>query len=355
MKTNPARFQEVLLKSKLNKLDRKGAMLPLIAVTIVILFVACVIAIDIARIHVTRSELRTATDAASRAAIEALSRSSDRQSAIDAAMNVAQLNIVAGNGLDLDPANIFFGSTAKNPDGSFDFVEGGSLVNAVRVIGSRSATSPDGAVNTFFGKLFGVESFEPIQASTATRLDRDIALVLDKSGSMGANGRFTALQNGVDVFLQEFDNSVPDERVSLTVYDSVPRKLVDMTDNLNAIRDAIALESPAGFTGIGRALEVGIDSILNDPNVRGEFSLQSIILMTDGNQNRGIGPEIVARRARDLGITVHTITFSEGANEALMQQVADTTGGTHLHAETNEDLVDAFRTIAQTLQILNTE
>jgi hypothetical protein len=45
---------------------RAGAMLPLIAVTMVILFVAAVLAIDIARIHVTKAELRTATDAAAR-------------------------------------------------------------------------------------------------------------------------------------------------------------------------------------------------------------------------------------------------------------------------------------------------
>ena len=42
-------------------------MLPLVAVVLIILFVSACLAIDIARIHVTRSELRTATDAAARA------------------------------------------------------------------------------------------------------------------------------------------------------------------------------------------------------------------------------------------------------------------------------------------------
>ncbi len=41
--------------------QRRGAMLPLLAVVMVILFVAAALSIDIARIHVTRSELRTAT------------------------------------------------------------------------------------------------------------------------------------------------------------------------------------------------------------------------------------------------------------------------------------------------------
>ena len=37
--------------------DRDGAMLPMVAVTIVILFIAVAFAVDIARMHLTRSEL----------------------------------------------------------------------------------------------------------------------------------------------------------------------------------------------------------------------------------------------------------------------------------------------------------
>ena len=102
---------------------RTGAMLPLLSVTIVILFVACVLAIDIARIHVTRSELRTATDAAARAGVEALGREQNVQAAIDAALAVAQQNVVAGNGLTLSPDNILFGKAVRNNEGVFEFTE----------------------------------------------------------------------------------------------------------------------------------------------------------------------------------------------------------------------------------------
>ena len=57
-----------------SRVQRHGAVLPLVAVAIVLLFVVAVFSVDIARIHVTRSELRTATDAAARAAVEALGR-----------------------------------------------------------------------------------------------------------------------------------------------------------------------------------------------------------------------------------------------------------------------------------------
>jgi Ca-activated chloride channel family protein len=341
------------LKSRLQKTDRTGAMLPLIAVTMVILFVACVLAVDIARIHVTKSELRTATDAAARAGAEALGRQQSKQAAIDAALAIARQNSVAGNGLDLDPNDIEFGSSRQNPDGSFAFEPESNArgINTVRVVGARLNNSPDGPVNMLFGQMFGQSTFQPIQSATATRLDRDIALVLDKSGSMGRFGRYPALLNGVDVFLQELDFSPQTENVSLTVYDTFPRKLVDMTTDMNSISVAINNESPGGFTGIGRALRMGLDSVLNDPNSR-EFSIKSIVLMTDGNQNRGVSPDVVALDCADEGIIVHTITFSQGANIPLMERVATITGGTHLHADNNQQLIEAFETIAKQIQIL---
>ena len=344
---------KIASRKRIHNSSRAGAMLPLIAVSTVILLVCAALCIDIARIHVTRSELRTATDAAARAGVEALGREQSRQAAIDAALAVARENAVAGDGLDLTAADIQFGTARQNTDGSFEFEPDSQTnsINSVRVIGSRVNGSLDGPVNMLFGTIFGADTFQPTQVATATRLDRDIAMVLDKSGSMASFNRFVALLNGVDVFLAELEESPQNENVSLTVYDTFPQKLVDMTPDLVAISDAINNETPGGFTGIGRALEVGLDSIENDANSR-EFSLKSVVLMTDGNQNRGVTPDVIAQQAADEGIIVHTITFSEGANQALMQEVADITGGIHLHAETDQQLIEAFETIANQIQVL---
>lgn len=339
-------------------LDRQGAMLPLIAVAIVILFVAAVFAIDVARIHVVRSELRTATDAAARAAVESLGRTESEADAIQAALEIARLNPVAGEPLELDPAKIVFGSAAANTDGSFTFSAGNagdvspdSIANSVRVLGERTRTSPSGDVRMFFGGLFGVENFETVQSATATRLDRDIALVLDKSGSMSTDNRFVGLVNGVSVFVEELNASKPRENVSLVVYDTFPQKLLELSENLGTFKGEIEAQSPSGFTGIGRAMEVGLDSVLNDPNSK-RLALRSMIVMTDGRQNRGVEPLDVAEVCRQANVVVHTITFSDGANQQLMKDVASLTGGTHLHATSNEQLVDAFREIARQLQVL---
>jgi Mg-chelatase subunit ChlD len=339
------------LPNRSHATNRRGAMLVLIAVMFVFLFIAAAFAVDVARIHVTRSELRTATDAAAKAAVEALGREQSIEAGRNAAIEVARRNIVAGNGLDLRPSDIVFGGSVAQDDGSFAFDPNASFINSARVTGSRTEESLDGSVGLFFAPLVGAGNFEPQRVASAARTDRDIALVLDVSGSMASGGRFEALSNGLNVFLNELEATRQREAVSLTVYSTEARKLQDMTDNLNLIRSAFADESPAGFTAIGRGMRVGLNSILSDAQSR-PFALKSLIVMTDGNQNRGVNPRAIARRCAAENVTVHTITFSDGANQALMRQVANVGNGNHLHAVNNGQLVEAFREIARQLQVL---
>ncbi len=331
--------------------DRKGAILPIIAVCLIILFVSAALAIDIARIHVTRSELRTATDAAAKAAVEALGREQDMDAAIAAAIDVAGDNRVAGENLTLTADQIEFGSSTPNKDGSFQFNADQEPFNSVRVKGDRTAGSVDGPVGLLFGPMFGVTDFQPLQFATATRLDRDIALVLDVSGSMRTDNRFGALKDALDVFLAELEASTPEERLSLTVYSTSDRKLQDLTDNFQLIRDAFADESPGGRTAIGKGLKTGLNSVLKDRDSR-RFALKSIVVMTDGNHNEGISPDLVAPDCAAKNVVVHTITFSAGANQTLMKKVAEETGGQHVHATSNAQLSQAFEEIARQLQVL---
>ena len=104
-------------------------------------------------------------------------------------------------------------------------------------------------------------------------------MVLDVSGSMGGL-RFAGLIDAVDAFIAELDDSPQEERVSLTVYNSVDTKLVPLTRNLEAIKSGIRSRSPGGFTAIGRGLRTGINSVLNDPESR-QFAFE-ISRLDDG-------------------------------------------------------------------------
>lgn len=335
--------------------NRRGAMLPLIAVAIIILLVAAALGIDIAMMHVARSELRTATDAAAKAAIETLGREQNQARAVDAALRIARENRVAGTSLELDRSKVVFGIATPNGSGRFDFRPGagafGDPINAVEVTGERTAGSPSGPVSLMFGKFFGVSSFEPRTTAVAARSERDIALVLDVSGSMADFGRFPALRNALDVFLSELDTSSQEEQVSLTVYSTNARKRVDLTQDLNLVRAAFATERPDGFTAIGRGLQVGMDSLLNDPNTRA-FALKTVVIMTDGNHNRGVEPAVIAADCARNKIQVHTVTFSRDADLTRMRDVARIAHGTHFHANTNQELIDQFRLIARQLKVV---
>ncbi len=324
---------------------RKGAMLVFVAFAIVLLFVAAALAVDIAHMHMIRAELRSATDAAARAGAESLGRLEKPNLARQTAMDVARENTVAGQPLLLKSSEIVFGRNTPNARGGFDFAAGGQPFNAVQVTGTRQQGSLSGPVPLVFGPLFGVTKFEPIQIATAGRLDRDIALVLDVSGSMAEFGRFDGLKNGLSVFLNELSQTQQDEFVSLSVYSTTAKKLQSMTPNLAAIKSAFSTTSPAGFTAIGLGLQKGIDSLLNDPGSR-KLVTKSVILMTDGIHNTGINPMLVVPTAQANNIVIHTITFSFSANQSLMKSVASATGGIHLHADTNEQLIKVFREIA---------
>lgn len=348
-------YQHISPSEAKSQHSRNGAILPLLAVVMVILLIAAVFSIDIAYVHVCRSELRTATDAAARAAIESLGREQSEAAAIDAALAIARQNRVAGVGLELDPSNIVFGTAQSDLNGVFTFSPGsggiGRPVNAVRVTGTRTASSPDGPVRMLFGPLFGVTEFQPVQSAVAARSDRDVALVLDVSGSMNNFGRMDGLRNALQIFLAELESHQQDIRVSLTVYSTNGQKVVNLTDDLAFINAEFSLINANGWTAIGEGLQIGLDSLLNDPQRR-IFAQRTVLLMTDGFHNRGIHPLPVAVECANAGVQVHTVTFSQEANQSLMIQIAEAANGIHLHAVSNEQLEAAFRELARQMRVL---
>ena len=91
---------------------------------LVILLVMTVFAVDIAYMQLVRTELRTSTDAAARAASETLSRTQSTSAARAAAKQIATQNQVAGEPLVLDDSDIVFGSATPDSNGLFTFNAG---------------------------------------------------------------------------------------------------------------------------------------------------------------------------------------------------------------------------------------
>lgn len=113
------------------------------------------------------------------------------------------------------------------------------------------------------------------------------------------------------------------------------------------------------FNGLTH-IQAGIDEAvvaMFDPDTSRPFTLKTLILMTDGIPNPAT-PQAVkdsAQVAADLGVKIYTVTFGTAADRGLMIQVARIGNAQHYHADTDEELKQAFRTIALTIPLTITE
>lgn len=359
---------------------RDGATLILFAVCLPIFLIMIVFAVDIAFMQLTRTELRTAADASARAASRTLSIEQDADAAIAKGLLTATRNTVANQAFQLEEDDIVLGSSVRPGNtGRFNFTPGGTL-NSARVTARRTSDSPVGEVNLFFGGLLGTDSFEPVIDSTSTQLDRDIVLVIDRSGSMSFldNGnnfqpgfvecgpapavcRWRGLINATFAFLQELEATPQTELIGLASYANFGTADVPLSDDYTEILNKLnetTDEFCGGGTGIGRGMRSGIE-ILENSGLDRPFASKVMVVLTDGVHNQpspnGITPEQVARTEVGEDVTIFTVTFSDFAEQGRMIATANERNGQHFHAPTSAELDDVFRTIARTAANLITD
>ena len=359
---------------------RGGAILPLVAIVLPVILIFAAYSINIAQMQLTRTELRTATDSASRAGARTLSITQSRLAAEQFAIEAASRNQVAGTPLLLESSDLQFGlSQPGDGTGRWGFTAATGAadpLNSLRVTGRRTTDSPSGGVHLLF-PAFSRGPFEPVKSATATQIDRDICLVLDRSGSMTdpvtatdtpntwkrgqavpANSKWLDLVAAVDAFLDALENTPQDEQVGLVTYATTAAHERDLSLNYQRIRDTMDDHSDAyrgGRTAVGDGTFLGYQAV-SDPNFARNFAEKTIVVMTDGRHNEGRFPDTVAAWAHEtFGVTVHTITFGPGANQSLMRKTATAGGGRHWHAATTESLIDVFEEIANNLPTLITE
>jgi hypothetical protein len=226
-----------------------------------------------------------------------------------------------------------------------------------------------------------------VQTATSINLDRDIVLVVDRSGSMKYDvesdglppgmgncdpphatiSRWAALNTAVGAFLNGLTETVQVEWLSLVSYAgtntscgiSFTQASVDalMSETYNDVTAKMAYFSSIpinGSTNIDAGLTAAINELTNPARTR-PYASKTIVLLTDGIYNQGRDPREVAEIAAANDITVHTITFSDYAERQAMEDVAEITGGHSYHAPDAATLNDVFREIALTLPVIMTE
>ncbi len=373
---------------------RRGSFTMLAAGALFAMVALAGLSINIAYLELSRTEQRLATDAATKAALVTLGQSQSRSSAIAAAKSIAALHSVAGRSVVLTDSDILIGTSTGQNNGSYSFAQDNSsspsVLNSVKVSSNLSNLSGGGVPIIAMPTLMGSNTFTATQSATSTRIDMDVCLVIDRSGSMAWDlgstpfsypgalqgkssiqnyfqlphptlSRWASLKSAIGTFSTVISASPLQTRVSMASYSSnftfgVWSSVVASTDlplttnysSLTTTVDRLATQPLIGNTNIAAGLRQGI-GILTDPSTSRVTSSKTLILLTDGVLSQGDDPVALAASARSMNIRIHTIAFSAQADANLMQQVAAAGGGQCYVAPTSAALDSAFRSIAVTL------
>lgn len=327
-------------------------MLVFVAFLLSAFIAAAALMIGVAQMQLARTELRSATDAAARAAAQTLATTQDVQLARRAGRRAARINRVNNEPLRLRGRDFEFGRSTMDESGTFVFRANQTPINSVRVLGERSNNSRSGPIPLFMGGIFSAGTFSPSQTATATYIERDIALVVDRSGSMYGR-KFRELEEAVQIFTDTLRDTPVEEWIGLASYSSSGRADVEMTDDLGEIDRAIDNMEVGGMTSISDGMRYGREILSRSRS--STYVEKTMIVMTDGMHNRGTAPRYVAEDLAAEGVLIHAITFGSGADRSRMQNIARIDGGRYYHADNGLELQQIYREIALTLSTMLTQ
>jgi hypothetical protein len=172
-----------------------------------------------------------------------------------------------------------------------------------------------------------------------------------------------ALKEATEVFFSYLEAQDTDDRLGLSIYNSVNETAVlehALTTDYAAVNTLLQARQAGHYnhyTNIGAGLNKSRIELQQHAR---EGAFKMIVLMTDGIANRPTNETVAkqyllseAQVCKDAKIPVCTISMGAGADTAIMQQVADLTGGKHFNipggqtgAEYEEQLKDVFEEIA---------
>lgn len=174
-------------------------------------------------------------------------------------------------------------------------------------------------------------------ASQSQRTPLNVALVLDRSGSMMGE-KMEQTKVAAKAFVDRLDSN---DIVSIVTYDDKLEVLYPaskLTDR-QKIKDKIDSINARGSTALYGGVQKGAQEIRKF--ISGD-RVNRIILLSDGQANVGLSsPEALGELGKSLvqeGISVTTLGLGMGYNEDLMTKLAYLSDGNHKFLKNNEDI-----------------
>lgn len=185
----------------------------------------------------------------------------------------------------------------------------------------------------------------------ASAIEQDIVLVLDNSGSMRQSDPGFLARTAVENLIGGYG---PDTSLAILIFDTTPRMLTPLTqvtdESSRAMLDGLrALDYSGQRTNIPSAIERAVYHL----RVNGRDGVpHTVLFMTDGQVDTGDpGRDRDMERwmldeltvmASDSGIRIFGIAFTDDADFAVIQTLAQRTGAEYLRAFTADEIEPAF-------------
>lgn len=178
----------------------------------------------------------------------------------------------------------------------------------------------------------------------------DGIFILDSSGSMSSNDPNDLRLLGAKRFTGAL---IDGDRAAVVDFDSNAQLLQGLTTNFTAVNRSIDRIDSSGGTDVGEGMFVANEEFAQTSN---ESRAKITILLTDGQTfTDTYDPRQQAQRAANQNVTIYTIGFGN-ANQELLQDIANTTGGQSFFVDEAEDLPNVFSRVANnTTQVQDTD
>lgn len=171
----------------------------------------------------------------------------------------------------------------------------------------------------------------------------NLALVIDRSGSMADDGKMDVLKQSITSFLTRL---APNDRVTLVAYSNEAEELSATREVGDGrwVDEAVARLTPNGGTNLHAGLMAGLEAVDRQFDARRN---NLVILLTDGIANEGeTDPDRIAAAAKsfnDRGIHLVTIGLGHDLNDGLLSQLAHQGQGAYHFVDRPEEIERVFR------------
>ncbi len=180
--------------------------------------------------------------------------------------------------------------------------------------------------------------------TTSTRRNANLSYVIDRSGSMQAEGRMEYLKEGLVRSLAELKHG---DVVHLNVFDDTPCQLAQNfvvgRDSMAELRSLIDRIEPLGSTNLHAGLEQGY--AVADAAYQPGYT-NRVIMITDANTNTGVTDEelisLVGKHYDDRRIRLSGVGVGRDFNDALLDRLTERGKGAYVFLGSNAEVDAVF-------------